>query len=214
MTTTATDRAAKVRRILNPGEPDTLELTQEAGKTEGQLFARAVIDPTVRHASTAAFFASQSFGTGRPSMMASAEVLAKEISKVEAGDIGLASRLLASQAVTLDALFIELARRSGSNMGDYPQAMERYMRLALKAQSNCRATLEAMAKLHQPREQTVRHVHVNEGGQAVIADQFHHHGGLGYADSDKQSHAPRPPGASPTGKRHAKRRLSQDIAPA
>jgi len=37
--------------------------------------------------------------------------------------------------------------------------------------------LEALAKLHQPREQTVRHVHVNEGGQAVIADQFHRHGG-------------------------------------
>jgi hypothetical protein len=47
----------------------------------------------------------------------------------------------------------------------------------LKAQSNCRATLETLAKLHQPREQTVRHVHVNEGGQAIVADQFHNHAG-------------------------------------
>lgn len=59
------------------------------------------------------------------------------------------------------------------NLGEYPQAMERYTRLALKAQGNCRATLEALAKLHQPREQTVKHVHVNEGGQAVVADHFH-----------------------------------------
>ena len=49
---------------------------------------------------------------------------------------------------------------------------------------------EALANLHQPREQTVRHVHVNEGGQAVIADQFHHHaGGHQNAESAEQPHA-------------------------
>ena len=41
----------------------------------------------------------------------------------------------------------------------------------MKAQSNCRTTLEALAKLHQPREQTVRHIHVNDGGKAIVADQ-------------------------------------------
>lgn len=49
--------------------------------------------------------------------------------------------------------------------------------MAMKAQSNARTTIEALTKLHQPREQTVRHVHVNQGGQAVVADQFHHHAG-------------------------------------
>ncbi len=51
------------------------------------------------------------------------------------------------------------------------------MRLALKVKANSRATLETLAKLHQPREQTVRHVHVNEGGQAVVADNFHNYAG-------------------------------------
>ena len=84
------------------------------------------------------------------------------------------------------------------NMGDYINASERYGRLALKAQSNCRATLETLAKLHQPREQTVRHVHVNEGGQAVIADQFHNHaGGNENAKSAEQSHAAGAAGAIP-----------------
>lgn len=83
-------------------------------------------------------------------------------------------------------------------MGDYINATERYGRLALKAQSNCRSTLETLAKLHQPREQTVRHVHVNEGGQAVIADQFHHHdGGIKNAESDEQSHTTGATGQSP-----------------
>jgi hypothetical protein len=43
-------------------------------------------------------------------------------------------------------------------------------------------------KLHQPREQTVKHVHVNEGGQAVVADHFHA-GGRENGKTIKQSHA-------------------------
>src|SRR3546814_5532823 len=86
------------------------------------------------------------------------------------GDLSLASRIFTSQAISLDALFTDMARRSGNNMGHYPDAADRYMRLALKAQAACRSTLEALARLHQPREQTVKHVHVNEGGQAVVAE--------------------------------------------
>lgn len=76
-------------------------------------------------------------------------------------------------SVTLESMLAELARRAANTMGEYINAAEHYGRLALKAQSNCRATLEALAKLHQPREQTVHHVPVNEGGQAVVADHFH-----------------------------------------
>lgn len=105
----------------------------------------------------------------------------------------MASRIYTSQAISLDALFTELARRSGNNMGQYPDAADRYMRLALKAQAACRSTLEALARLHQPREQTVKHVHVNEGGQAVVADQFHHHaGGHQNAEYAEQPHAAGP----------------------
>ena len=76
-------------------------------------------------------------------------------------------------------------------MGEYVGAMETYARLALKAQANCRATLEALIRLHQPREQIVKHVHVNEGGQAVVADNFHQHAGGSEKNgkSIKQSHA-------------------------
>ena len=64
------------------------------------------------------------------------------------------------------------------------------MRLALKAQSACRSTLEALARLHQPREQIVKHVHVNQGGQAVVADHFHNQpGALENGQSIKQSDA-------------------------
>ncbi|KEO87820.1 hypothetical protein EH30_00120 [Erythrobacter sp. JL475] len=129
---------------------------------------------------------------------ASTAVFGDAMARAREGDKSLASDILAAQAVTLDTMFTELARRSAVNMGEYLDASERYMRLALKAQANCRTTLEALAKLHQPREQTVKHVHVNEGGQAVVADQFHQHGGGSEnGKSSEQSHATGASGESP-----------------
>ncbi len=166
----------------------------EQGKDEsdGSAMARTVMEPYVRHGLTASAFAGSMLGDAveKPGIMDYAGFVKRESSKAEGGDLSNASRILAAQAITLDSMFTELARRAALNMGDYITAAEKYARLAMKAQSNCRATLESLARLHQPREQTVRHVHVNEGGQAIVAEQFHHHpGGQGNAKSDEQPHA-------------------------
>jgi hypothetical protein len=148
---------------------------------------------------TASAFAGKVLGNNKdgPGLMDFVGHVQTAGGKAERGDLGVASRMLAARAITLDSMFTELARRAALNMGEYLDAADRYARLALKAQSNCRATLEALAKLHQPREQTVRHVHVNEGGQAIVANQFHHHvGAAENAKSVKQSPATAAAGAS------------------
>ena len=178
---------------------DALLVEQSSDETGAQAMARKVLDPGFRHAVTASSFGGKVLGSSieHPGLMDYVEHVLKVGRKAEAGDLAIASRLLASQAITLDAMFTELARRAAINMGEYIGAAESYGRLALKAQSNCRATVEALAKLHQPREQTVRHVHVNEGGRAVIADQFHHHAGDAKNDkSVEQSDATGAAGAS------------------
>jgi hypothetical protein len=162
------------------------------GETEVQTMARVFTAPAIRHGAVAHGFISKMFGKlpGEPKFDDYSRAIAAKAKDAKAGDLAFASEMLMAQAVSLDTMFTELARRCAMNMGDYINASERYGRLALKAQSNSRATLEALAKLHQPREQTVRHVHVNEGGQAVIADQIHHHGGQKEnAKSSNQSHA-------------------------
>ena len=183
-------RRAKLDSDMKPNNTLTVEQTTE--ETGAQAMARKVLDPGFRHAVTASSFADKVLGNSieHPGLMDYVDHVLKVGGKAEAGDLAIASRLLASQAITLDSMFTELARRAALNLSEYVNAAERYGRLALKAQSNCRATLEALAKLHQPREQTVRHVHVNEGGQAVIADQFHNHsGGCRNAKSAEQPHA-------------------------
>lgn len=154
----------------------TLKIEAEEGESNDQSYARVMLDPVIRHACNAMNYSAQVFGeSGQPSIMESTQALQDNVAKAEAGDLKAASRMLASQAYSLDTMFTELARRSIMNMGEYIDASDRYMRLALKAQTACRATLEALAKLHQPREQIVKHVHVNEGGQAVVTDQIHHY---------------------------------------
>src|SRR3546814_11396755 len=99
------------------------------------------MDPQTRDANLAMSFGSQMFGDQlKPDIAESSAVLAEEIQRAMKGDLSLASRIFTSQAISLDALFTDMARRSGNNMGHYPDAADRYMRLALKAQAACRST--------------------------------------------------------------------------
>lgn len=188
--TTRTTKAIKstgaVRGLIAPGQPDPIPVTPKPGELDGKTMARVTLDTAVRHASLATTYGSNLFSGGRPPIADTAALICEWATQTGSGDLAMASRMLTAQAVSLDAMFGELGRRSADNMGQYIDASERYMRLALKAQSNCRATLEALARLHQPREQTVKHVHVNNGGQAIVADQLHQHGGIENGKSDGQ----------------------------
>lgn len=183
--------------LVTTGQPNVLEVKTRSDEKIGRTLARVTLDPQTRNSALAMTFGSQMFGDrSRPDPVESSAVLGEQIEKTKKGDMSLASAMLTSHAVSLDTLFTELARRSGINMGQYPDAAERYMRLALKAQSACRSTLEALAKLHQPREQTVKHVHVNQGGQAVVTDNYtQNSGGQENAKTAERSDAAGPIGA-------------------
>lgn len=173
---------------------DAVVPTNDQREKERDALAKDMLEPNMRHALLATKFTDAVLnGTPderNPDLTNFYVEMLRATRKAESGDLAIASRLLVAQAISLDGIFTEMARRGAANMREYPQAMEIFMRVALKAQANSRATLEALAKLHQPREQTVRHVHVNEGGQAVIADQFHHHaGGAENGHSIEQPHA-------------------------
>lgn len=184
---------ARKRKPTGGMEPNNaLTVEQTIEETGAQAMARKLLQPTLKNAAAASAFTDKMMGTDleMPGIGDYADHIHAVTHEAAGGDIAMGSKILAAQAVTLDSMFAELARRAAMNMGEYINAAERYGRLALKAQSNCRTTLEALAKLHQPREQTVRHVHVNEGGQAVVADHFHNHTGAAEnGKSVKQSDA-------------------------
>ena len=67
------------------------------------------------------------------------------------GDMSEVEGMLYAQAMALQAAFTALSRRAALNSQNYPKATEIYFRLALKAQSQCRSTLEALAEIKNPR---------------------------------------------------------------
>ena len=190
-------RARKAKTVPSDPRNNAMSVDKEKDEKERIAIARNLLGPGFRHASAVSGIHGKQFGQPdfMPGLGDYADALRDLGDKTAKGDLALASRLLMAQALTLDSIFSETARRMAQNMGEHLPAMEIYARIAMKAQANSRATLEALAKLHQPREQTVRHVHVNEGGQAVIADQFHHHAGQQPGDQEngqtsEQPHAP------------------------
>ncbi len=183
-----------ISKASDPDAPTPLNVDVRPDETSRQAIARKLTGPFTRHGLVTAEACSrlvESFDSAdKPGLTEYAWAIKDRADKAATGDLEATSALLMAQALTLDAIFSEYSRIALVNVGTHSEASERYMRIALKAQSNSRASLEALAKLHQPREQTVRHVHVNEGGQAVIADQFHHHtGGHRNAETAEQPHA-------------------------
>lgn len=163
-------------------KPQEIPVMVPKGERMGPNVAAKLVSPLNRHGVLALQFQGYLVSgipeEDKPTLADFAKELDRRIEKSGSGDLTVASSLLTAQALTLDGVFTEIARRAADNMAaGYLPAFETYMRLALKAQAQSRTTLEALAKLHQPHVQTVRHVHVNDGGQAIVADEFHHHTG-------------------------------------
>ena len=89
--------------------------------------------------------------------------------EVMAGNLAGLERRLAVQAGSLDTLFNQLADRALMNMGQghYLEAADKYMRLALKAQAQCRATIEAIHQMHNPVT-IIKQTNIAQGHQQVV----------------------------------------------
>jgi hypothetical protein len=74
--------------------------------------------------------------------------LAKQIDEVNNGNMKRPEAMLLAQAHTLDELFNNLARRAKNQ--EYMSNLETILRLALKAQSQCRAALETLSNIKNP----------------------------------------------------------------
>ncbi|MBE9169874.1 hypothetical protein IQ238_20880 [Pleurocapsales cyanobacterium LEGE 06147] len=187
---------AKPPKAPAMGGKDQLTIKSEPDKSEARNLADVALSAAANGMASTRLFARGSFGE-----LGTTELFESHIDRckaAKAGDLGNQKAMLAAQADALNSIFTEMARRAALNMGEYIGATETYLRLGLKAQAQCRATIEALDSLTSGRVQTVKHVHVNEGGQAIVADQFHQHtGGQKSGQSDEQPHATGTAGESP-----------------
>ena len=86
---------------------------------------------------------------------------------VHAGDLRQTETMLLAQACSLESIYAELATRAGKNLGNNIDVSERYLRLALKAQSQSRATLETLAYIKRPPTLFTHQANIAHGPQQV-----------------------------------------------
>jgi len=140
-----------------------LEVFVKPGETQDRVVAGRVARGLVTNASTAIRFLQAEHDD--LSLMDIAHELREQGEAVNRGDLSGAERMLNAQAVALNAIFAEMARRAALNMSEHLSATEIYMRLALKAQSQSRATFETLAAIKNPPVVFARQANINNGGQ-------------------------------------------------
>ena len=148
---------------ITTSEP--LRLDTSPGHTYESALAEAALEGTAANALTASRFASYSFG--QLGINESVSVLQTAIESVRSGDTGIAESTMVAQAIALDSIFNELCRRAVLNMGEHLDATERYMRLALKAQNQCRTTLESLVSAKCPSIVYTDQANISHGPQQV-----------------------------------------------
>ena len=140
-----------------------VQATQE--KSNVALAAEHAISPVTTAAIVGREF-TKCFVTELP-LAESVVALKEKVALIQKGDLSDLEATLVSQATTLHSIFCEMARRSAVNMGAQIDSCERYMRLALKAQSQSRATLETLANIKSPPLVIARQANFSAGHQQV-----------------------------------------------
>ena len=153
--TRPTERANRSNTLVNRLKPGQTPAAGSAEMLVGGLAANAI---------TAVGFSRQ---LGELDLTECVAALVTLTQRVKDGDLGDAESLLTAQGVVLNTIFTELTRRSLVNMGDYLDAAERYLRLALKAQSQCRATIETLALMKNPPTVFAKQANIAHGPQRV-----------------------------------------------
>ncbi len=93
------------------------------------------------------------------------EHLREQAGKVQGGDLSQAEAMLMNQATALQSLFARLAERG---MGQNTLlVLESFMKLALRAQNQCRATLETLAAIKNPPVVFAKQANIANGPQQV-----------------------------------------------
>lgn len=144
--------------------PETID-TDEA--------ARIALFSTLPSANAAAVIAEYASAFGEQSVDALILELRKRMTTVNDGDLQGCENMLIGQAHALQSMFVHLSRRAVKQ--EYLKNFDTFLRLALKAQSQCRTTIETLAELKYPKQATfikqaniANQQQVNNSGEAKL----------------------------------------------
>lgn len=149
----ATKKTGKNRASL-PAAPDTVTAKRAA---------EVALMPS---ANAAAVVAEYGTTFGQQDVSELAAELRTKFELVTNGDMKLCEAMLVGQANALQSIFMNLARKATSQ--DYINQYDTFLRLALKAQNQCRMTLETLATIKNPPVVFAKQANINQGGNQQV----------------------------------------------
>jgi hypothetical protein len=150
---------------VRKADPDGYRINgSEWGFQKGATDSHVLAALSTRSAMTANTYKAYASGGDKLEVTDLIGELRKAGDEVANGNLSRVESMLTHQALTLDAIFNDLAQRSRRQ--DNLKSIEVLMRLALKAQAQSRSTVEAIALLKNPMPY-IKQANVTSGPQQV-----------------------------------------------
>lgn len=134
-------------------------------REKSEALAKMTLRPSVNAAAVMVSY-GKPLGIEEDDIGALVDRLGDDVKDVWAGDMKRAEAMLFGQAHALQAIFMNLARRASTQ--EYMKNWEAFLRMALKAQNQCRMTLETLATIKNPPVVIARQANINNGGQQQV----------------------------------------------
>lgn len=154
---TATGQKSTTKKTVVATFPDPPD------KDKADALAKMALRPSVNAAAVVVAYTQP---LGEQDLGALVHSLSADMENLWAGDMKRTEAMLYGQAHALQAIFMNLARRAASQ--EYLKQWEAYLRMAMKAQNQCRMTLETLATIKNPPVVFAHQANINNGGQQQV----------------------------------------------
>lgn len=182
--TSAASDCGSVNVLMDPDSPASVtavEVADQGGNAAGSSSDRpnvagdANTDPRLLHgqmvlsasfASAATALLYSKFGKAEDFSDAHLAILHKS-SAVKRGDHSELEEVLVSQIEVLNSMFCRFASDAAAYMGKDSEVVETYLRIAMKAQAQTRASIETLVLMKNPTTVIARQANIASGPQQV-----------------------------------------------
>lgn len=164
MVTKARKAVAPRKRAQIPAGEMVASFPDAPDPDRAKAMAKMVTRASINAASVVHEYAKGPFG--ELGLAELAGVLSSSMTEVCEGDMTKPEAMLFGQAMALQAIFVNMARRAPKQ--ELIAHWDSYMRVALKAQNQCRMTLETLAAIKNPPVVIARQANINNGGQQQV----------------------------------------------
>ena len=129
-------------------------------------YAKAALSPSLYASAVVEQYGNALFGKDNMDMHCLEKAVREATEAINNGDMKAVEAMLYGQAVALQTMFTNLARRADCQQGRLDN-IEALLKLAFRAQNQCRMTLETLSNVKNPPVVYARQANITSGPQQV-----------------------------------------------